>query len=151
MKKYSISQTAKILSLPKDTLRYYDKIGLVNPTRGENNYRYYSDMDLLLMQYVEVMKSIGLSLNEIRVIIYDTVEHTEKNRKNVLNILKYKLEELRKKIQFYQEAELLMVQTIQSLNIMSCPEDMLQVDEMIKALYAHKIDLKSVQKEKEDE
>lgn len=150
MKKYSISQTAKILSLPKDTLRYYDKIGLVQPTRGENNYRYYTDMDLLLMQYVEVMKTVGLSLKEIGMIMYDTIKHSDENRKNVLDVLKNKLEKLREKILFYQEAELLMARTIHSLDIMSCPNDMEQVDEMIKELYARKVELK-IRKVKEGE
>ena len=146
MNKYSISQTAKILCLPKDTLRYYDKIGLVKPQRGKNKYRYYTDMDLLLMQYVEVMKSAGLSLKEISAILHDTLEHTDESRKNVLDILKNRLKELRNKILFYQEAELLMTRTIQSLNIMSCPNDMEQIDEMIKALYARRVPSKSDEK-----
>lgn len=148
MKKYSISQTAKLLSLPKDTLRYYDKIGLVKPTRGENNYRYYTDMDLLLLQYVEVMKSVGLSLSEIDIILHDTMEHTDENRINTLDILKNKHEKLERKIIFYQEAERLMSRTIQSLDVMSCPTDMKQVDEMIKALYVRMIKDDYVKKRK---
>ena len=130
----------------KDTLRYYDKIGLVKPQRGKNKYRYYTDMDLLLMQYVEVMKSAGLSLKEISAILHDTLKHTDESRKNVLDILKNRLKELRNKIRFYQEAELLMTRTIQSLNIMSCPNDMEQIDEMIKSLYARRVPSKSDEK-----
>ena len=35
MKQYTINQTAKLLCMPKDTLRYYDKIGLIQPVRGK--------------------------------------------------------------------------------------------------------------------
>lgn len=40
MKKYSIQQVSELLHMPKDTLRYYDKLELVSPSRGENRYRF---------------------------------------------------------------------------------------------------------------
>jgi len=137
--KYSISQIAQILSLSKDTLRYYDKIGLLTPTRGENNYRFYTNMDLLLLQYIEVMKFVGLSLSQIGLILRDTFEKTEDDKKNTLEILKDKSTDLKRKILFYQEVEQLIAQTAQALSIMSCPADMERLDDMIKVLYANMI------------
>ncbi len=134
-KNNSISQTAKILSLSKDTLRYYDKLGLVRPTRGENRYRFYTDMDVLLLKYVEVMKFAGLSLSQIGTVLYDVVEQTEENKFSTLGILKKKREELNRKILLYQEIEYLLDQVIQDLGPMSCPEDMIKVDDMINRIY----------------
>lgn len=135
MKKYSISQAAKMLSLSKDTLRYYDKLGLVQPTRGENKYRYYSDMDILLLKYVEVMKFSGLSLSKISMIMLDIMEHTEDNRMNTLKILVNKKDDLERKIRLYQELVNLMVHSINELGSMSCPADMEQVDNMVNMIY----------------
>lgn len=135
MQKYSISQTASMLSLSKDTLRYYDKIGLVKPSRGENRYRFYTDLDLLLLQYIEVMKFTGLSLAQIGIIMRNTIEKTEDDKKATLNILKDKQLDLNRKIFLYQEAEKLLAQTIQSIDGMACPADMEQIDFMIKRIY----------------
>lgn len=99
-------------------------------------------MNLLSMQYVEVMKSAGLSLSMIALIMNDTIKHTDANRINALNILKNKLEELQQKILYYQEVELLMTRIIQSLEVMTCPTDMEQVEDIIKELYAQLVETK---------
>ena len=52
LKQYSIQQVSELLRIPKDTLRYYDKLGLVSPSRGENRYRYYIEQDILDLQYI---------------------------------------------------------------------------------------------------
>jgi DNA-binding transcriptional MerR regulator len=63
---YTIKQVSERLHMPKDTLRYYDKLGLVCPKRSENGYRYYTGQDLLDLQYAEVMKFSGFTLAEIK-------------------------------------------------------------------------------------
>lgn len=76
---HSIKQTSEILCIPKDSLRYYDKIGLVSPKRGENNYRYYDDQDLLDLRYIEVMKFCSFSLSEINELLQLKRKPDEKN------------------------------------------------------------------------
>ena len=66
MKEYSIQQVSEVLQMPKDTLRYYDKLKLVSPSRGENRYRYYTERDILDLQYIETFKYADFSLAEIR-------------------------------------------------------------------------------------
>lgn len=147
MEKFSISQTACMLSLSKDTLRYYDKIGLVKPTRGTNRYRFYTDFDLLILQYVEVMKFLGLSLSQIGIILRNTMEKTENDKINTLDILKNKTRELNQKIRIYQEADKLLTKTIHSLENMDCPTDMEQLDSMVKSIYTHMNESSSLEKE----
>lgn len=78
MEQYSIRQASEQLGISKDTLRYYDKFGLVSPIRGENRYRYYTQKDILNLQYCEVMKYIGFSLAEIKTVFqYLTAQCTE--------------------------------------------------------------------------
>ena len=49
MKKYStISEISKLLGLSTDTIRFYEKKGLVHPhVNPENNYRMYTLMNVL--------------------------------------------------------------------------------------------------------
>lgn len=64
---YSIGQAAKICKLSVQTLRYYDKIGLVFPNHTDklSGYRYYSNRDLLYIKIVQDMKLLQFSLDEI--------------------------------------------------------------------------------------
>ncbi|MDR1094439.1 MAG: MerR family transcriptional regulator [Clostridiales bacterium] len=66
MKGNSVQEVSAALGIPKDTLRYYDKLGLVSPRRGENKYRRYTDRDMLDLQYVEILKYADFSLVQIR-------------------------------------------------------------------------------------
>jgi MerR family transcriptional activator of bmr gene len=64
---YSIGQAAKICDLSVQTLRYYDKIGLVIPNHTDKltGYRYYSNRDILNIKIVQDMKMLQFSLDEI--------------------------------------------------------------------------------------
>lgn len=55
-----------MLGIPKDTLRYYDRMGIVSPSRDDNRYRRYSKDDLIDLMNIQVMQYAGFSLDEIR-------------------------------------------------------------------------------------
>lgn len=68
--KYLIGDAEKILHLSKDTLRYYDKIGLVSPHKDPvTGYRYYSLEDLITLTYVLGLKELNFPLAEIKSLI----------------------------------------------------------------------------------
>lgn len=67
----TISQLAKQFGLSRSTLLYYDKIGLLKPSaRSESNYRYYSDPDIKKMELICLYRDTGLSLKQIKSILY---------------------------------------------------------------------------------
>ncbi len=65
---FSAGELAKLQNISKQTLLYYDKIGLFEPsyTDPENGYRYYSAEQLDYLDTILIMKKIGFSLNAIR-------------------------------------------------------------------------------------
>ncbi|MDQ0090442.1 DNA-binding transcriptional MerR regulator [Paenibacillus anaericanus] len=65
-KHYSIQEVSQILGIPKDTLRYYDRIGIVSPSREDNRYRRYSKDDLVDLMNIQIMQYADFSLDEIR-------------------------------------------------------------------------------------
>ncbi|SHF02901.1 transcriptional regulator, MerR family [Seinonella peptonophila] len=65
-KLYSIQEVSQILGMSKDTLRYYDRIGIVSPSREDNRYRRYSKDDLIDLMNIQIMQYADFSLNEIR-------------------------------------------------------------------------------------
>lgn len=67
MQRLTIGQMAKLNHVSEQTLRLYDKIGLFSPnSRGENGYRYYDIKQSALLDIIQYMKSLGISLKEIR-------------------------------------------------------------------------------------
>ena len=52
--------------MSKDTLRYYDRIGIVSPSRKDNRYRRYSRDDLIDLMNIQIMRYADFSLDEIK-------------------------------------------------------------------------------------
>ena len=48
---WSITQMAQMSGIPTDSLRYYDKLGIVSPKRAENGYRRQQLRGLLCILY----------------------------------------------------------------------------------------------------
>lgn len=65
---FSIGEVAAFAHISKQTLIYYDQIGLFPPafTDPKNGYRYYSSAQLDLLDTILLLKRCGLSLNAIR-------------------------------------------------------------------------------------
>ncbi len=69
---YNISQLSKLSGVSTRTLRYYDEINLLHPSRtNEAGYRFYGDKEVNLLQQILFYRERGLSLEKIRFILYD--------------------------------------------------------------------------------
>lgn len=61
-----MQEIARIAGVTSRTLRHYDDIGLVSPSRvGTNGYRYYDERALVRLQRVLLLRELGLSLPQI--------------------------------------------------------------------------------------
>ncbi len=68
--RYVISIAAEMLGTQTYTLRYYEKIGVVNPARSKGNIRLYSDLDLeLIKRVMTLMDELGVNLAGVEVIL----------------------------------------------------------------------------------
>jgi MerR family transcriptional regulator/heat shock protein HspR len=63
---YAISVAAELASLHPQTLRQYDRLGLVSPTRVGGRNRLYSAMDVYRLREIAQLSAEGLSLEGIR-------------------------------------------------------------------------------------
>lgn len=67
---YIISVAAKLVNLHPQTLRYYERLGLVQPTRSSGNVRLYSPRDISrLRKIVRLTDELGLNLAGVEVIM----------------------------------------------------------------------------------
>ncbi|MBR5230601.1 MAG: MerR family transcriptional regulator [Firmicutes bacterium] len=76
---YSVGEMAEYFGVSRDTLRLYDKMGILSPQKNEDNgYRVYSRVDFICLDYVMRLKSLGMPLEDIRMMINDcTIEKAE--------------------------------------------------------------------------
>ncbi|MFZ6872293.1 MerR family transcriptional regulator [Undibacterium sp. Di27W] len=66
----NISQFATACEVSTDTVRYYEKQGLIKPaTRQTNGYRKYGDADVQALRFVRGAQALGFSLAEILAIM----------------------------------------------------------------------------------
>ena len=64
---YKIGEFSKALAVTTDTLRYYEKNGILSPSgRSNSGYRLYSEDDFRCMQFIVRAKSIGFELDKIQ-------------------------------------------------------------------------------------
>lgn len=74
---FSIGEAAKIVHTTAETLRHYDRIGLVRPSKKDEwtNYRYYTDQDIVRLNTVRALQLMDLPLQEIKKVLeYDDLE-----------------------------------------------------------------------------
>ena len=74
---FSIGEAAKAVHTTAETLRHYDRIGLVKPSKKDEwtNYRYYTEQDIVRLNTVRALQLMDLSLQEIKTVLeYDDLE-----------------------------------------------------------------------------
>jgi len=71
-----VSELAKAARVKPDTVRFYTREGLLNPTRNpDNNYQQYDAEDLRRLRFARKARQLGFSLPEIRSILDQADEH----------------------------------------------------------------------------
>lgn len=95
-KLYSTGEFAKMAGVTLRTIRYYDKIGLLKPTKILNNgYRRYCNHDLITLQKILSLKELGFSLEEIYPIIQDdNLDSFKESIKLQTNLIDQKIKQL---------------------------------------------------------
>jgi DNA-binding transcriptional MerR regulator len=98
-----ISQIVSKTGLSKDTIRFYEKHGLITISRKErreNNYKEYSEDILNRLFTIKRLKGFGFTLNEIAELL-DMIQYDEATCGNVkdkilekVNLLDEKIKEL---------------------------------------------------------
>ena len=66
---YVISVAAELTGLHAQTLRQYDRLGLVSPGRTPGGGRRYSRRDITLLREVARLSSLGLGLEGVRAVL----------------------------------------------------------------------------------
>lgn len=92
--RYVISVAAGMVGLRSHTLRYYERIGIIRPSRSRGNIRLYSERDIVQLRRVKtLMDDMGVNMAGVEVILR-IAEHMMQLQ-NRIRELEAELEELK--------------------------------------------------------
>ena len=115
-----IAEVSEQYGISLDTLRYYERIGLIPPvTRNESGIRDYNELDVRRVEFVKCMRSAGLPIEVLieYIGLVQRGDQTIETRKDILveqrQLLISRMEQMQKtldilnhKIEVYEKAVL---------------------------------------------
>jgi MerR family Zn(II)-responsive transcriptional regulator of zntA len=91
-KMVKIGELAALAKVSRDTLRFYERHGLVTPTdRNDAGYRLYSASDVHRISFILSAKEVGFTLNEIHQLLELEVTKDEKSCQDVKQFVDTKI------------------------------------------------------------
>lgn len=69
-----INDVVKLTKVSARSIRYYEKMGLLKSKRTTNNYRTYSETDLVVIEKIQLFIMAGMPLKNIKYIVPCTLE-----------------------------------------------------------------------------
>ena len=80
-REYLIGDMSEIVGVSRDTLRFYEKKGIIKARKKENGYRYYLEEDLFRLMVILYKRKMNDSLEEIEGYIKgeNSVEYMKKH------------------------------------------------------------------------
>ena len=96
---YQIGELAALGGVTPDTLRYYERLGLLpEASRTEGGFRLYSRSALDRLRFIKQAQTLGLTLHEIGGLVRYEEHGGTKRCRQVRNLLRAKLEDLQQKV-----------------------------------------------------
>lgn len=115
---YRISQLAKACNVNKETIRYYERLGLIpEPTRSDSGYRMYPEDMVQRIGFIKRMQDLGFTLQEIDKLL-GVVDRDEVKCKDMYDFTVLKLREIQSKIQDLRKIERMLISLKEK-----CPEN----------------------------
>jgi MerR family transcriptional regulator/heat shock protein HspR len=103
-----ISVAAKLVELHPQTLRYYDRIGLIRPSRTSGRIRLYSQRDIdELRRIVRLTEDLGVNLAGVEVIMHMArrIEELQRRLRTAQEQAAAEMEALRRQLQELEQKE----------------------------------------------
>jgi DNA-binding transcriptional MerR regulator len=128
-----IGQVAQSTGLSIDTIRFYEKQGLVHaPPRSSGGYRVYDDRDVERFQFVSRAQNLGFSLQEIRELL--VIESRKGNScSHVHDLIATKIDQVKEKIAELKRIESRLTKAQKQCNaalMKSCSAECLVLEEL---------------------
>jgi DNA-binding transcriptional MerR regulator len=93
-----IGELSKCSGLSRDTIRYYEKRGLVGaPVRQDNNYKDYPEDSIQLLLFIKHLQGGGFTLSEVQTLLNQS-DQKSLTCKQVEEIVRHKVDQIDQEI-----------------------------------------------------
>lgn len=119
-KTYTISAIAELYSLHPQTLRLYEREGLIKPSRSQGNTRLYTDTDLERLEVILALtRDLGVNLAGVEIILNmrEKMDTMQKEFERFFEYLRTHAGEFSQQVEQISESEALI--PVSRLNILS--------------------------------
>lgn len=113
----NIGRAAELTGLPAKTIRYYEDINLIDPTRAANGYRDYDSDDIHRLAFLQRSRSLGFNIEECRALL-SLYQDKERASSDVKALAVEKIEQIDRKLK-----ELKSLRSTLKLLAQSCAGD----------------------------
>lgn len=107
---YTIHEIAELYGIGPDSLRYYERLGLINPKRGGNGYRLYNLSDIYRLTIIRDLLQLGFNTERISEYL------ASQNIANTLSMLEDERALVIKRQRALRETENSIIKRIDTLN-----------------------------------
>ena len=138
---FTIGEAAAAARTTSETLRHYDRIGLVRPSRKDpwTGYRYYTGQDIVRLNTVRALQLMDLSLKEIKEVleyndlekIVDFLKQAEKKADEKIAALQYSKAKIKAAKADY-ERKLKGIEGMEGLAIKELPERVIMLSDTLE-------------------
>ena len=92
---YKIGEISKIYGIGRDSLMYYEEIGILKPFRDKNGYRMYKLSDIWRLNLIKELRSLNFPMKKIKEYLDDrNIESTKEILNKEISLIDEKIEEL---------------------------------------------------------
>lgn len=131
-----IKDFAAKFQVSTDTVRYYEKEGLLSPGRSANGYRVYDGQCERDMQFIIVLKELGFSLEDIHVFVeMEKQPGSMESNLLALQLFEGKLADIQQRMQFWKQAFTTLTAVHALMVDGKCQENTPYIDSMIREMY----------------
>lgn len=121
---FTIGKVAKAAGVGVETIRFYEKKGLIDRPEAKGTYREYPKSVVARLRFVKRAKELGFKLSEIRELLH-FADHPDEDRSAVKSIAEQKLASIRQIISDLGKAESTLTDLVKQCSgegpVQDCP------------------------------
>jgi len=126
VKTYTISAVAELYDIHPQTLRLYEREGLLKPSRSEGNTRLYTDADLERLEIIlSLTRDLGVNLAGVEIILNmrEKMDAMQREFEQFFEYLRTHAGEFSQKFETFSESEALIPISRLSISINNVKDD----------------------------
>ena len=113
------NEVAKLADVSANVVRYYSRIGLLNPSRNpDNGYREYTPKDVIRVSFIRKAKWLGFTLKDVKTIL-EKADSGKSPCGEVRRIITERVQENQQRLNHLHEIQERMERAVESWTLLS--------------------------------